>query len=78
MTPMIPAVLLWYEADPQPVQLDTEAPAHMCSPVDESAALLRQGKPALIRVEDVPAVLAALEHACEAAAAPTGTAQGAQ
>ena len=61
MTPRIPAVLLWTHDAPRPCTETYTAPA-MCDSAEDAAAALRQGKPALVRAEDMAALLRALEQ----------------
>ena len=79
MTPRIPAVLLWTHDAPRP-RIETYTAPAMCDSAEDAAAALRQGKPALVRAEDLPALLAelGLEQPCGGADVPTGTAQAAR
>ena len=61
MTPLVSAVLLWTSNAPRPCTETYTAPA-MCDSAEDAAAALRQGKPALVRADDMPALLRALEQ----------------
>lgn len=64
MTPRIPAVLLWTHDAPRPCTETYTAPA-MCDSAEDAAAALRQGKPALVRAEDMPALGVEVEEVTE-------------
>jgi hypothetical protein len=60
---LIPAVLLWIDDSGAPVTADTNTAPHMLSGVEDAAAALRQGKPAMVAESDEAAVMQALAGA---------------
>ena len=62
MTPMIPAVFFYFFDDPKPVRIDTRAKPDELDDCAAATRRLRERRAALVRVEDVAAVLRALEQ----------------
>lgn len=62
MTPMIPAVFFYFFDGPEPVRIDTRAKPDEMDDRASATRRLRERRAALVRVEDVAAVLRALEQ----------------
>lgn len=62
MTPMIPAVFFYYFDGPEPVRIDTRAKPDELDSIAAATQRLQERRQALVRAEDVGAVLAALKQ----------------